>query len=61
MIKILSYVSKINKNQKQMKKVLEESMKSIKFSYEEKKVILNMKNFILIIIIMIKMMIMIII
>ena len=33
---ILSYASVINKSKKQMKELLEESMKSIKFSYQEK-------------------------
>ena len=36
MIKILSYVSKINKNNKEMKRISQELMKSIKFYYEEK-------------------------
>ena len=36
MIKILSYVSKINKNNKEMKRISKELMKSIKFYYEEK-------------------------
>ena len=36
MIKILSYVSKINKNNKEMKRISHELMKSIKFYYEEK-------------------------
>ena len=36
MFLILSYVSVINKSKKQMKELLEESMKSIKFSYQEK-------------------------
>ena len=37
MIKILSYVSKINKTQKNMNKVLTSKMKNIKFKYEEEK------------------------
>ena len=36
MFLILSYVSVINKSKKQMKELLEESIKSIKFSYQEK-------------------------
>ena len=36
MFLILSYVSVINKSKKQMKELLEESMKSIEFSYQEK-------------------------
>lgn len=36
MFLILSYVSVINKGKKQMKELLEESIKSIKFSYQEK-------------------------
>ena len=35
MIKILSYVSKINKNQKEMKKLNQELMKNIKITYNE--------------------------
>ena len=35
MIKILSYVSKINKNQKEMKKLIKELMKNIKITYNE--------------------------
>ena len=37
MIKILSYISKINKNQKQMKKLFQELMKNIKISFQEEK------------------------
>ena len=35
LIKTLSYVSKINKNQKEMKSILKESLRSIKFSYQK--------------------------
>jgi len=35
MIKTLTYISKINKNQKEMKTLLTEIMKSLKFSYQE--------------------------
>ena len=35
MIKNLTYISKINKNQKEMKALLTEIMKSIKFTYQE--------------------------
>ena len=35
-IKILSYVSKMNKNQKEMKKLFEQIMKSIRISFNEK-------------------------
>ena len=35
MIKILSYVSKINKNQKEMKTIFQELMKNLKISYIE--------------------------
>ncbi len=35
LIKTLSYVSKINKNQKEMKLILKESLRSIKFSYKK--------------------------
>ena len=35
MMKNLSYISKMNKNQKDMKILLHESMKSIKFTYQE--------------------------
>ena len=35
MNKILSYISKINKNQKQMNLLLQEKMKNIKFYYKE--------------------------
>ena len=37
MIKILSYVSKINKTQKNMKKLFRELMMNIKFNYDEEK------------------------
>ena len=37
MIKILSYVSTINKTQKNMKKLFSQLMKNIKFNYEEEK------------------------
>ena len=37
MIKILSYVSKINKTQKNMKKLFTQLMRNIKFNYEEEK------------------------
>ena len=35
MIKLLSYISKINKNQKEMKKLCQEFMKSLKISFQE--------------------------
>ena len=38
MIKILSYVSKINKNKRNNKKLFSELMKNIKFKYEEDKI-----------------------
>ena len=34
-IKTLSYVSKVNKSQKEMKKLMQNFMKSIKFSFQE--------------------------
>ena len=37
MIKLLSYVSKINKTQKNMKKLFSKLMRNIKFNYEEEK------------------------
>ena len=37
MIKILSYVSKMNKTQKDMKKLFSKLMRNIKFNYEEEK------------------------
>ena len=38
MIKILSYISKINKNKKNNKKIFSELMKNIKFKYEDDKI-----------------------
>ena len=37
LIKILSYISKINKMEKIMKKLLSTFIKNIKFNYEEEK------------------------
>ena len=37
MIKILSYVSKINKTQKKTKNLFSQLMRNIKFKYEEEK------------------------
>ena len=37
MLKIISYISKINKTQKNMKRLLSEFMKNINFTYEEEK------------------------
>jgi len=36
MIKMLTYVSKINKNDKEMKKLYDTCMRNIKISFEEK-------------------------
>ena len=36
MIKLLTYVSKINKNEKEIKKLNNTSMRNIKISFEEK-------------------------
>ena len=36
MIKILTYVSKINKNEKEIKKLNNTSMRNIKITFEEK-------------------------
>ena len=47
MIKLLSYVSKINKTQKNMNKLFQYLMKNIKINLKKKKIILNMKNIIL--------------
>jgi len=38
MIKLISYISKINKNKRNNKKLLSELMKNIKFKYEENKI-----------------------
>ena len=45
MIKILSYVSKINKTQKKMKNIFNKLIKSIKISYEEKKNIIKYEEY----------------
>ena len=45
--KILSYISKINKNKKELNTLLQKEMKGIRFHMKKKKVILYMKNFIL--------------
>ena len=44
-IKILSYISKINKNKKNMNILLKEAMKSIKFSYIPEKSDINYEEF----------------
>jgi len=36
MLKILTYISKINKNEKEMKKLNDTSMRNIKICFEEK-------------------------
>ena len=36
MIKKLNYISKINKNQKEMKSLFQQMMKNIKISFDEK-------------------------
>lgn len=46
-IKNLSYISKLSKNQKEIKEMLGKLMKSIQISYQEKKMIFNMNIFIL--------------
>ena len=45
MTKILSYVTKINKNQKYMNKLLQTSMKSLKFSYKEEQNNINYEEY----------------
>ena len=45
MIKILSYVSKINKTQKKMKNIFNKLIKSIKISYEEEKNIIKYEEY----------------
>ena len=45
MTKILAYVTKINKNQKYMNKLLQTSMKSLKFSYKEEKNNINYEEY----------------
>lgn len=46
-IKNLSYISKLSKNQKEIKEMLGKLMKSIQISYQEKEMIFNMNIFIL--------------
>lgn len=46
-IKNLSYISKLSKNQKEIKEMLGKLMTSIQISYQEKKMIFNMNIFIL--------------
>ena len=45
MKKILSYVSNINKNQKELNKLIKEPMKSLKFNYLEEKSNINYEEF----------------
>ena len=46
MITILSYVSKVNKNKKQMNLLLKERIKIINFSYQEEKDNIEYEEFI---------------
>ena len=45
MIRTLTYISKINKNKKEMKTLLTELMKSIKFAYQEEENIIKYEEF----------------
>ena len=45
MWKILSYVSKINKNQKEINRLLSEKMENIKFNYQEEKSEINYEEY----------------
>ena len=45
MIKILSYITKINKTQKKMKNLQTKFIKSIKFNYEEEKNLIKYEEY----------------
>ena len=47
MIKLLTYITKINKHKKENKSLLRELMKNLKLSFDEEIIVLNMMNIIL--------------